>query len=440
MKTARRLQLVALVGALAVAEPAAAKKSPLQAELERELVGKVFTTQVGLGWLLEYRDEALKKEMYRPVITELHPGGRLKYLCCWGTPVDRGGNPDILGAILDKRHYVDGAGIRMIAPGRDIRVEKVKLLEDRIELQISAPGTQDAARLHIVFWNDYQSTAKSESLMPVIAGAFRIEKYERLRTVDAEAAALEGKLAGAREEHRAARGSASERYRAAETLQVLLAGLERNQSDIEKLGRAAPKRAEYARERVELESALPSLKEASVKEQLSEIAQELSKNAAELDRLRIRLAAKAVKVGDVRERETALQRTTELLDRQKALYGERALLGSSASAAENSRLEGDLRLVAKVRTELESQRPAVERARLEDEYQQLVKRIQSAKDAYTKAFGTPTLTTQAGDLLAVLQQARSNRLAASKTGSSGAGAQAAALTEDIDRVRRQLGR
>jgi hypothetical protein len=440
MRAGRTLQIVALACALAVAERAAAKKSPLKGDLERELVGKVFTTQVSLGWLLEYRDEALRKDMYRPVITELHPGGRLKYSCCWGTPVDRGGTPDILGAILNKSYYVDAARISMIQPRREIRVDKVKLHDDRIELQISAPGSQDAARLHVILWDGYQSTATAESLMPLIANAFRIEKYEQLRAVEAEVAALEGKLTGARDGHRAAHGSAPERYRAAEALQAVLSDLERTQSELEKLGRPAPKRTEYARERAELEATLPSLKEAALKEQLAEAEAGLSKRAGEMDPLRIRLGTKAVSARDMRERQTALQRMTELLDEQKALYAERTRLGSSASSVENARVEDDLRLIAKVRSELEAQRPAIERARLEDEYQQLLKRIQSAKNAYTQAFGTPAQSTHGAELLTVLQEARSNRLTASKAGNSGAGAQAATLAVEIDRVHHQLGR
>lgn len=141
-----------------------------------------------------------------------------------------------------------------------------------------------------------------------------------------------------------------------------------------------------------------------------------------------------------REHDAKLAQVRRLLEEKVSLHDERARLGQAQSGEEVARLTQQRQRLESLIAALDTQRIALGRMQIDEDYRAMDRRLAAQFDIYTRAFGTPSFTVEANRYLILLQQMYDNRLQANKNGSPTAAGQAAALLKKMERTKLQLSR
>ena len=419
---------------LLLASPVWAKKppTPLLSQLESEFAGKEFTTKVPFGNSVHvsYTDGATEKRL---VDTEISPDGSVQYLVRRGIRLTGPGS----GNFYVELRKIDST----LAMGSRVRVLKVEMRDDRIELLLS--GTNDAyAKLKVILGKGFEGSYNLEAVLGIVSRALRLERFERLQTLKAEYPQLKEKLATAESRYKTAQGDARSRLQAAQQFQSALQELVKNRTDYDSLTQTAsdPERDQYARQAADLEKSIQALDQEANKQRAEEIRKTLSAEAEEAAQIRAQLRQK--KPGSLAEWEqqmASLQRWEELLHHRQTLHGELAETGEGAPASETTALQQGFQEIQTLRAALEGQRQALRLAELDNQYREMDRQRRQLMDAYTRAFGTPRQRPEGEKLYIHLHQMNENRTEAQHLGSEQAAGQAAGLQKEMDRLQRQIG-
>jgi hypothetical protein len=210
--------------------------------------------------------------------------------------------------------------------------------------------------------------------------------------------------------------------------------------------------AQYTKESADLEAALSQLRtelQASLRRQkedakvkrVEEIGAILKGKDRQIDSLMAEVQAqKASGLAGWRKHEASLAQVRRLLEEKAPLYDERAGLGQVQSNEESTRLAQQRRRLDSLRADLESQRQALGRLKIDEDYRAMDRKLTAQRDVYTRVFGTATFAAEANKYLVLLQQMYDNRLQADRNGSPTAAGEADALLKEIERTQLRIRR
>ena len=418
---------------LLLASPVWAREraSPLLAQLEAEFKGKEFSTKVALGNSIKvsYADGMTEKRL---IDTEISPDGSVQYLVRRGIRLIGPGS----GNFYVSLQKIDST----VAVGSRVRVLKVEMRDDRIELLLS--GTNDAyAKLKVILGKGFEGSYNLEAVLGIVSRALRLERFERLQTLKAEYPQLKEKLATAEGRYKAAQGDARSRLQTAQQFQSALQELVKNRTDYDSLTQTAsdPERDQYARQAADLEETIQALDQEAKKRRAEEIKKSLSVEAEEAGQIKAQLQRKPSSLSEWEQQNAALARWEELLHHRQTLHSELAETGEVAPASETAALQQGFEEIQTLRAGLEGQRQALRLAELDNQYREMDRQRRQLMDAYTRAFGTPRQRPAGEKLYIHLHQMNENRTEAQHLGSEQAAGQAAGLQKEMDRVQRQIG-
>jgi len=425
---------------LLLAFPVAAKEraSPLLTQLEAEFKGNEFTTKVVLANFWRYQAPDFGRELTRLIDTEISPSGSIKYLVRRGhvEPYD----------VLASPFYIRPDKITSQLPvGARVRVTKVELKDDRIELWLNGSegrvSANQYAKLKLMLGKGFEKSYDLEAVLSIITRALRLERFERLQTLKAEYPQLKEKLATAEGRYKAAQGDARSRLQTAQQFRNVLQELVKNRTDYDSLIQAAsdPERDQYARQAADLEETIQALDQEAKKQRAEEIKKTLSVEAEEAGQIKAQLQRKPGSLSEWEQQNAALARWEELLHHRQTLHSELAETGEVAPASETAALQQGFEEIQTLRAGLEGQRQALRLAELDNQYREMDRQRRQLMDAYTRAFGTPRQRPAGEKLYIHLHQMNENRTEAQHLGSEQAAGQAAGLQKEMDRVQRQIG-
>ena len=411
------------------------QESPLLTQLGAEFQGKEFTTKIALGSTTRhlYALYGGQETATHFIDTELYPNGSIRYLVR-GIRVMRPG----AGGFYVPLNQVDST----LAVGTVVRVTKLEMKEDRIELFLKGVPGDAYAKLKVILGKGFEGSYNLEAVLGIVSRALRLERFERLQTLKAEYPQLKEKLATAESRYKAAQGDARSRLQTAQQFQNVLQELVKNRTDYDSLIQTAsdPERDQYARQAADLEKSIQALDQEAKKQRAEEIRKTLSAETEEAAQIRAQLRQK--KPGSLAEWEqqmASLQRWEELLHRCQTLHGELAETGEGAPASETAALQQGFQEIQTLRAALEGQRQALRLAELDNQYREMDRQRRQLMDAYTRAFGTPRQRPEGEKLYIHLHQMNENRTEAQHLGSEQAAGQAAGLQKEMDRLQRQIG-
>lgn len=411
------------------------QESPLLTQLGAEFQGKEFTTKIALGSTTRhlYALYGGQETATHFIDTELYPNGSIRYLVR-GIRVMRPG----AGGFYVPLNQVDST----LAVGTVVRVTKLEMKEDRIELFLKGVPGDAYAKLKVILGKGFEGSYNLEAVLGIVSRALRLERFERLQTLKAEYPQLKEKLATAESRYKAAQGDARSRLQTAQQFQNVLQELVKNRTDYDSLTQTAsdPERDQYARQAADLEKSIQALDQEAKKQRAEEIRKTLSAEAEEAAHIRAQLRQK--KPGGLAEWEqqmASLQRWEELLHRCQTLHGELAGLGQSPPASEVDAVRQSFQDVQTLRAGLEAQRQGLQLVELDNQYRDMDRTRRQLRDLYTRAFGTPRQRPEGEKLYIHLRRMHENRTAVQNLGSNQAEAQAADLRKEMDRVQRQIG-
>jgi TonB family protein len=329
-----------------------------------------------------------------------------------------------------------------LAVGTVVRVTKLEMKEDRIELFLKGVPGDAYAKLKVILGKGFEGSYNLEAVLGIVSRALRLERFERLQTLKAEYPQLKEKLATAESRYKAAQGDARSRVQAAQQFQSALQELVKNRTDYDSLTQTAsdPERDQYARQAADLEKSIQALDQEAKKQRAEEIRKTLSAEAEEAAHIRAQLRQK--KPGSLAEWEQQmafLQRWEELLHRCQTLHGELAETGEGAPASETAALQQGFQEIQTLRAALEGQRQTLRLVELDNQYREMDRQRRQLMDAYTRVFGTPRQRPGGEKLYIHLHQMNENRTEAQHLGSEQAAGQAAGLQKEMDRLQRQIG-
>lgn len=253
--------------------PVWAKKptSLLLAQLETEFAGKEFITKVTFGNSIQvfYADGTSEKRL---IDTEISPDGTIKYLVRRGLSLigRRSGN------FYVEQHKIDST----VAVGSRVRVLKVEMKDDRIELLLSA-ANEAYAKLKVMLGESFETSYNLDAVLGIVSGALRVERFERLQAVRSQYDQLKEKLATAEGRYKAAQGDARSRLQAAQQFQNVLQELVKNRADYDSLTQTAsdPESDQYVRQIAELDKSIQALDQEARNQRAEEIRKILSSEA-----------------------------------------------------------------------------------------------------------------------------------------------------------------
>jgi hypothetical protein len=224
MKATKRRSLLRVVAGICLLPVGleSAEKSPTLAALERELMGGEFRTKVVVASIVVVQGQGLLSDEPRPihvrVDTEVYPNGAVRYLALRSR--------FLMGA---NAYVTESELTSSIGVGHLVRVGKVEIKDDRVELTIQVPGLSHA-KLKMMFAGRFSSRSSAEELLAFVSGALVIDRFESIHTLTATFEALEVEAQSLRDRLRS-RAGASERIAAARRLAQICALLAQNRAD-----------------------------------------------------------------------------------------------------------------------------------------------------------------------------------------------------------------
>jgi hypothetical protein len=401
----------------------AERKTPLQSQLESELLGKDFDTKIELANSITGFHGG---QFSRAVDTELSPDGVVRYYVTKFL-----GHPEIAYVSADEITRKLPVGIR-------VKATKIEFKGDRIEVSLNALPDNSYAKLKLMLGRGFESSYNLETVLGVVSRALRLERFEQLQFLKAEYPQLKAKLALAEADFKSAQGDAPTQLAAARQLQEALGGLVKNRTDYDSLTQtlADPEKEQYARQAADLDKTIQALEQEARKERAEQIRKTLESEGKETSRLKSQLERKKpASLEEWQEQMASLNRLETVLAHRQSLQTDLASTGESATPEELGTLQQDSQEAQKLREALESQRKNLELAQMENQYRDMERKKGQLYDSYTRAFGTPKQGAEAQRLRAHLQHMYENRVAAQKMGSAKASQQATGILKEIQRIK-----
>ncbi len=199
--------------------------------------------------------------------------------------------------------------------------------------------------------------------------------------------------------------------------------------------------AQCTKEAADLEPILNKLREKARAKRIEETGSALKDKDRQIDALLAEVKARKFSgLAQWREHDAKLAQVRRLLEEKVSLHNERAGFGQAQSGEEVARLTQQQQRFESLIAALDTQRIALGRLQIDEDYRVMDRKLAAQFDIYTRAFGTPTFTAEANHYLVLLQKMYDNRLLANKNGSQMAAGQAAALLKKMERTKLQLGR
>jgi hypothetical protein len=429
MKLPRRviLALVLIVfcqhGLMHAAKKQQRKQAPLEAAIAQEIEGREFQAKILIATECTVTTPD-GKEGQADVDTEVSPDGSVKYLALMRRAVTFG---------LSNAHVEQSNLLLAIRPGELVRVTKVSLKNNRLEVQLQ--GAQIAKlhpKLKFMFEDRYSADSSPEEFMAFIAESLVIPRFERqsqLKRQYAElqghAAPLEGTVNGSH--------NAGERLSAAQSLLGVYANMVENRSEYQnaaKIDQSGELQA-IRQKQQNVNNQMPALQEEVRKAQVAQLQAELAQETvADADRLRNlrRVAAGGPGNGPV---------ATELLNQCEASLRARIDLESQLAAigvtttpevkAADQKEEAELQ---KLEAAIAKGKAQAQLKRLNQEYAALKKTLPELEMNYA---GNRSAATH-DRLVQQLQQMIRNRQEAAQQGEAVAAKQASEAERELKAI------
>ncbi len=417
---------------------AAAQKPPsVESSLKAELLNKTFQTKIALGNVLTTVASAREPAENRLVDTNVFPGGRIAFnvrdslfFAPPGTvSVTCGPNrPELWsGLVLDGR-------LCQVKVGQTVKVDRLDLNDDRLEVWLSLVPEGSYAKLKFMFGKDWQMSMDVDAVMEGVSRGLFIESIERPRAVARAYANLQRQIRSLSSPSPS--DPADQRLEQARLLRDLLNDLVKNRTEYEKLGKgsAAQETSGYVARVRELDTEIPQLEAEIKKNRLDKIHLDLSTARSEAAAIRSLLGGQPPKTLDeLKAMENLLSQWGANLRHRDDLEEMLRPLGEQLTAVEIATRDQEREEVGKRPADLASLKPRLELAELSAAYVRMKTEENRLKAAYVSAFGTPRHGAAATQFRNHVQTMIDNRQKAQQLGES-----AAAVAAEIQRLRGQL--
>jgi hypothetical protein len=429
--------MVAAIIVVMLTNPAGAQKPPtLESQIKNELLNKTFAAKIALGNVLSTTATSRAPAQNRLVDTSVFPGGRvlfnvrdsLFFAPPGNVSVTCGPNQQGLGWTGE---FLEGRLCR-VKPGGTVRVDRLDINDDRLEVWLSLVPEGSYAKLKFMFGKGWQKTMNIEAVMEGVSAGLLIEAIEHTRTIAREYGDLRQRLQALLPP--APSDSLDKRLDQARTLRDVLNALVKNRTEYEKLGKesAAQETSGYAGRVRDLDIQIPALEAEIKKNALDKLRVDLSGNESEAAGLRTRLGNQPPKtLAELKAMEDLLSQWDINLRHRDDIEQMLRPLGESLTAAQVASRDREREEIRKRRTDLATSQPKLELADLNAGYARMKTEENRLKAAYVAAFDTPRQRDAATQFRNHLQTMIANREAAQRLGET-------SLAAEIQRVRSQL--
>jgi len=429
--------LLAIAATFFVPRAAANKKSDaLRASLNSEFMGNPFETKIPLGSYWVYFDTNFQTNCTRLIDTEFEPDGSTRYLARYGCL-------EGLSFTGPSASYVGLDVITLVQkPGTRVWVRKIDLKDNRIEFELRIdPNSNSAAsyaKIKFMFGKDYQDKDYN-ALRMVIAHALRVEALERLLMLDSEFSELKEKLPALEAAYRSASGPTGAKLEAARRLRNVLNELSRNRNAYVFAGGQIPDKSDCSSRSQTLDREIAALELEQRKEEIGTLQDELQANISESGQAKVVLQGTLLATpAELQKFADALARYRQLLQERDSLYSRLESAGNAVPGSGRDELLQENQEANGYAEALESARPHVQRAGLNSEYREMLRRRSQLLDAYTRAFGTSEERHALQALITHLKRMTENRKDAAKLGDANAEREAVQNEREIEKLSKRL--
>lgn len=427
---------------------AAAQRPPtLESQIKAELLNRSFSTKIPLGNVLviEQQGRVLgrpgtqsayeTKTSNRLVDTNVFPTGGVLLNVRDSLFAAPAGNVSVT-CDLNRRElwtglFIDGR-LCQVNAGRTVRVWRVDLNDDRLEVWLYAGPEEAYAKLKFMFGRGWQKTMNLQAVMEGVSAGLLIEPIERARSVAREYADLQQQLRAL--SPLSPSDSPDKRLEYARRLRDILSSVIKNRAEHEALGKgsAAQETSGYAERIRELDAVIPPLEVEVRKNRLDRIRIDLSRAESEAASLRSRLGSQPPKtLGELKSMEDLLSQWEANLRHREDLEQTLQPLGEQSTAAAIAARDREREEVRKRRTDLAALQPKLGLADLNAAYARMKSEENRLRAAYVAAFDTPRQRDAATQFRNHLQAMMANREAVQRLGEAGVAA-------EMQRLRTQL--
>ena len=414
------------------------KDSPLHRRLESELMGKSFEVKIRLGSYWSYYNQKTGKQCYRLIDTEFVPNGGVRYQARRGCYSEAGQQEDFIAGNV----YVDPGKItRDVAPGVRIRVIKVDMMDDRIELLLQRTDGKSVidsyAKIKFMLGKGYLQS-DPETVLKLISQTLRIESFERIDSLTVEFADLQNQLKGAEATYAAiVSANAGERLEAAKRVRATLQRITSNRSAYISAGGSDPDAGTYMERAGLLDGEIAKLETEVKKEKVNAARAALEANVTAAAQKKAALGQPVASLPEWERKSQTLTDYRRLLDERQSLFSQLQTVGEPASTDDVEKMKEEVRYSESLNASLISERQKLQLVQINADYGNMERKRSQLLDAYTRAFGSAKERPALQELIGHLERMVGNRAEAERLGDATAATQISRLRTEVEKLKKR---